>query len=126
MPTITRTARNKFDLLEKKMTAQRDQLRDRIGGHRLEVVVDREPDDEAAKAYENVSQEMLVRTLERERRTLREIESALQRIKKGEYGICASCDATISVARLDALPWARYCIHCAESLKNPNAFRAAS
>jgi RNA polymerase-binding transcription factor len=63
-------------------------------------------------------------TLERERRTLSEIESALVRMKKGEYGTCDSCGAAIPKAKLDALPWTRLCVHCAEL--NSKGFRAVS
>ena len=92
----------------------------------MDVVRDRELDDEAATAVENVSRDMLAATLERERRTLREIESALSRMKKGEYGTCDSCGVSIAKARLDALPWARLCIHCAEHALNPHSLRMAS
>lgn len=90
----------------------------------MDVVTDRELDDEAAAAVENVSRDMLAATLERERRTLGEIESALARMKKGEYGTCDSCGDPIARARLDALPWARLCIHCAEHAHN--SYRMAS
>lgn len=123
---IARPARNKFDALEKKLTMQRNELRMRIGNHRLEVVAEREPDDEAAQAYENVSQAMAVATLERERRTLREVESALARIKNGEYGICTACGTAIPKARLEAIPWARLCLQCAERSLNQNSLRVAS
>jgi DnaK suppressor protein len=127
MPNTTRPTRSRFDLLEKKLVTQRNELRMRIGNHRLDVVAQRgEPDDEAAQAYENVSQEMLVATLERERRTLREIESALLRIKNGEYGICSACGEAIPKARLEALPWARVCVPCAEHSIGGNRLRAAS
>jgi len=80
----------------------------------MEVVTDRDLDDETAAAVENVYRDMLVATLERERRTLKEIESALIRMEMGEYGTCDSCGSVIPKVRLDALPWARLCVHCAE------------
>ncbi len=92
----------------------------------MEVTADREPDDEVAAAYENASKDMLAATLERERRTLKEIESALTRMQKGEYGMCDSCGVAIPKARLDALPWARLCIHCAERALSPDRLRVAS
>jgi hypothetical protein len=58
--------------------------------------------------------DMAAVTLERERRTVQEIEGALKRIKSGEYGLCASCDKPIPDARLKALPCARVCVRCAE------------
>jgi DnaK suppressor protein len=45
---------------------------------------------------------------------LREINDSLMRIEHGTYGVCAECDEPISTKRLDALPWARYCVTCQE------------
>lgn len=41
---------------------------------------------------------------------VREIDDALQRIEDRTYGICIATDARITVARLRAKPWAKYCI----------------
>jgi DnaK suppressor protein len=41
---------------------------------------------------------------------VREIDAALQRIEDRTYGICIATDARITVARLRAKPWAKYCI----------------
>lgn len=43
----------------------------------------------------------------------REIRAALQRIRDGEYGVCANCGEAIAPARLQALPTATLCINCA-------------
>ena len=45
---------------------------------------------------------------------LRQINEALQRIKEGTYGICAECEKPISPKRLQAVPWAKYCVPCQE------------
>ena len=47
---------------------------------------------------------------------LREISDALQRIDQGTYGVCLECEEPISVKRLDAVPWARYCVTCQEQI----------
>jgi DnaK suppressor protein len=47
---------------------------------------------------------------------LREINDALVRIEHGHYGICMECEEPISAKRLDAVPWARYCVACQESI----------
>jgi DnaK suppressor protein len=125
MATITETPRKLFHALEKQLASQRDELRMRIDRHHMDVVMNRELDDEAAAAVENVSRDLLAATFERERRTLKEIETALIRMKKGEYGTCDSCGVSIPKARLDALPWARLCVHCAERTLNPNSLRVA-
>ena len=43
---------------------------------------------------------------------LREVESALARLNSGEYGGCANCATSISPKRLQAVPWATYCVEC--------------
>ena len=128
MPTITRTRsgrKKKFTGLEKQLASQRNELRLRINRHRMDAVIDRELDDEAAAAVENATKDMLAVTLERERRTLDEVESALIRMKKGEYGTCDLCGTEIPKARLEALPWARLCVQCAERATNSKSFRVS-
>jgi RNA polymerase-binding transcription factor DksA len=45
---------------------------------------------------------------------LEEITAALVRIDQGTFGYCTECRRTIPKARLNALPYARHCIRCAE------------
>jgi len=49
---------------------------------------------------------------------LREISDALDRIDHDTYGICMECEEEISIKRLDAVPWARYCVTCQELIAN--------
>jgi DnaK suppressor protein len=120
----TRPRNRKYDALEKSLIEQRNELSARLSERMNEVHIDREPDDEAALASESSTKEMAVATLERERRTLAEIEAALVRIRKGEYGLCASCGEPIPDARLKALPWARVCVRCAERGSRSNGLAA--
>ena len=103
----------KYKALEATLLAERQELAKRIQSHLGDVFVEREPDDEVAQATYSVARDMNAATLERERKTMAEIEDALKRIAKGDYGLCESCETTISDARLRALPWARLCISCA-------------
>ena len=41
-----------------------------------------------------------------------EIDDALDKIKKGTYGVCERCGELIPKARLEALPYARLCVAC--------------
>ena len=50
---------------------------------------------------------------ERHRRTIREIDAALERMTAGEYGLCESCENEIGIGRLRALPTTELCIECA-------------
>jgi len=47
---------------------------------------------------------------------LRMIEEALDRLNSGDYGVCQACEEPIPAKRLKALPWARYCVTCQESI----------
>ena len=42
--------------------------------------------------------------------TLIQVEDALQRIEDGTYGKCRDCGRPIEPARLEAVPWAAYCL----------------
>jgi DnaK suppressor protein len=44
---------------------------------------------------------------------LREVEEALKRLERGDYGVCVKCEEEISPARLKVRPEARLCLRCA-------------
>ncbi len=43
-----------------------------------------------------------------------EAREALNRLDNGKYGICESCEKPIASARLEAIPFTRFCVKCAE------------
>jgi DnaK suppressor protein len=47
---------------------------------------------------------------------LRLVDEALDRLGSGDYGVCLACDLPIPHKRLNALPWARYCVQCQEEI----------
>ena len=49
---------------------------------------------------------------------LRMIEEALDRIEAGDYGVCLGCEEPIPAKRLQAVPWAKYCVACQQELSN--------
>ena len=49
---------------------------------------------------------------------LREIDEALGRVEDDRYGICMGCDEPISLKRLEAVAWARYCVSCQEEISS--------
>ena len=44
---------------------------------------------------------------------LRQVNQALQRLEKNQYGLCIECDEPINSKRLNALPYTNTCIDCA-------------
>jgi DnaK suppressor protein len=80
---------------------------------RDEIAVEKTPDalDEVQLAGER---ELAIRNLHRESHMLRQIRFAIARIGDGSYGICLHCEEEISARRIQALPWAVFCIRCQE------------
>jgi len=65
----------------------------------------------ADAAPENVETDSQV--IETERGLLDEVQAALHRLDDGTFGTCEACGGSIGDERLDALPFASRCIHCA-------------
>ena len=68
-----------------------------------------DPADMAANAY---TKELLISMSANDRMLLQLIDEALLRVEKGEYGECINCGEQVQIKRLDAVPWARYCVKC--------------
>jgi RNA polymerase-binding protein DksA len=49
---------------------------------------------------------------------LRELEAALARVDEGSFGVCQGCGEPISERRLEAVPWASFCIPCQEHTRH--------
>ncbi len=62
-------------------------------------------------------QEFSLGLMDSERRLVREILDALKRIEQGTYGICEGTGKPIPKGRLEASPWARYCVEYASLLE---------
>lgn len=98
------------NILEAKQAELTGALRNRD-----EIVIEKAPDalDEVQLAGER---ELAIRTLDRDSNMLRQIRRALARIADGSYGVCLHCEEDISPKRINAVPWAAYCIKCQEQV----------
>ena len=65
----------------------------------------------AAHAVEEGQVQTLVTS---EEHTLDDINAALDRFAIGTFGQCLSCQRPLARKRLEAIPYARFCIECAE------------
>ena len=70
-----------------------------------------DPADMAANAY---TKELMMSMSTNDRQLLESIDAALHRIADGAYGKCIHCSEPILEKRLEAVPWARYCLRCAD------------
>jgi DnaK suppressor protein len=98
----------------KKLVEKRRQLEDEVGrsalyGKGQEDDSTKDLGDQATNAY---TREFLFELSSGDRRLLREVEAALHKLDEGGFGDCERCSEPISEKRLEALPFARYCINC--------------
>lgn len=106
---MTKQELNKFkQILEARQAELSAVVRNREG-----IVIEKSPDaiDEVQHAAER---ELAIRNLDRESNLLRHVRAALARVQDGSYGTCLHCEEEISIKRLNAVPWAPYCISCQE------------
>jgi DnaK suppressor protein len=68
--------------------------------------------EDTARAAETLDDEIRSALLDRRSRQIAQVEAALERLDRGEYGQCHDCDGFIGLARLRALPFAQRCAGC--------------
>ena len=69
-------------------------------------------DDPADTGSANVERERAQSLSNHARRILLEIEDAFSRMEDGSYGVCQRCGERIDYERLEAIPYATYCMDC--------------
>jgi len=98
-------------LLSKQAEMMETYARDRAAGNEQPEDGIQDLADKAANAY---SKELNFSLSDSDRETLVLIEDALERLGANEYGHCVNCASDIGLKRLEAVPWAQYCIDCQE------------
>jgi DnaK suppressor protein len=73
--------------------------------------------EELEQAATGQHQDVSLRILDKEVKLLREIERALKKFDKEEFGLCEGTLEPIGLARLKARPWARYSVTHKEELE---------
>jgi len=81
--------------------------------HKIKTDLSNVPFHMADAGSDNFEVENTLCLMDSERKLLLEIEGALDRIEQGTYGICEGGSEQIPKTRLKAIPWARYCLNCA-------------
>lgn len=64
--------------------------------------------------------DITIETLNLKSAVARDVRIALQNMESGEYGLCLRCGNEIPDRRLDAIPWAQYCVPCQEAHEKSN------
>ena len=102
------------EMLEKKA----NEVRRSMSAQKAAQVVARldYPSDEGDLSQQHHEEWIFLNRNTIDMKLLREIADALHRIEDGSYGSCMECDEPISPKRLNAVPWARYCVACQEAI----------
>lgn len=98
---------------QSRLSALRDQVRDNVQSSIAALEDEVHPVGEDTKEpSEGLDKEVAVE--HNEERIYFQIIAALQRISEGIFGLCAGCGKPIKTERLEAIPYASYCIACEE------------
>ncbi len=76
--------------------------------------------DAGSDAYDK---DFALSLLSQEQDALYEIEEALKRVNNGTYGTCEMSGKVIMIARLEALPFARYTVECQTELEKQRKYQ---
>lgn len=79
--------------------------------------------DPADRATVESDRAFTLRIRDRERKLIKKIHGALQRMENGTFGVCEECGDEISVARLKARPVTRLCINCKSKQEEDETLR---
>lgn len=117
---LTRRELQKFKGL---LLAKRNELLGNVSSMEIEALrressdLSKLPIHMADLGTDNYDQEFTLGLMDSERKLVKEIDEALDRTENGTYGICEGSGEPIPKARLDAIPWAKYCVACARLLE---------
>lgn len=115
-PVASELPQERLDALRARLLEQRQEI---MNLYNQDVRAGQESTDEPTedivdRANNSYNRELMFSISDTERLMLLQIEDALNRINAGTYGRCTNCGNAINPLRLDAVPWARFCIDCQE------------
>ncbi|HEX8950075.1 MAG TPA: RNA polymerase-binding protein DksA [Dissulfurispiraceae bacterium] len=102
----------KLQEIKKKLGEQRNALLSGAG-----IALNSLPDETifpelGDQASAEIDRNFMLRLRGRERKLLKKIDEAMEKIEKGTYGICEVCGEEINIKRLEARPVTTMCIEC--------------
>jgi DnaK suppressor protein len=115
------TNAGKLAQVGKLLLKRRDALRAALAGD-LSSLRELSSGDEVDWALDAAQDEISSQLAEVESRELGHIENALERIETGKYGICEACEKKIPQVRLEALPYATFCLACQREADDEQAY----
>jgi DnaK suppressor protein len=110
------TSTEGYDALRERLLQQKREI---VSMYKQDVRAGQESADDGTedivdRANNSYNRELMFSLSDGERQLVLQIDAALRRMDEGTYGRCANCGQTIAAPRLEAVPWARFCIDCQE------------
>jgi DnaK suppressor protein len=117
------THKSDTKVVDRNITALREkaaELRRRMSAEKAAAIVSRleDPSDSGDLSQQSHEEWLFLNRNTLEKNLLREVEEALRRVDEGSFGVCQECEEPISAKRLQALPWAKFCVRCQELLSD--------
>jgi len=102
----------KLKEIRKKLNQQREDLISGAG-----IALNELPDETifpelGDQASAEIDRNFMLKLKGRERKLLKKIDEAIEKIDNGTYGICENCGEEINIKRLEARPVTTMCIEC--------------
>ena len=115
----TRMKKDRLTFFRTQLLDKRRQLEDEVDRSAL---YGKDPEDDATKdlgdqALSSYTREFQFELGSGDRRLLRDVLAALRKLDEGSFGECERCGEEIAERRLEALPFARYCIGCQRAIE---------
>lgn len=121
LKTIEANLKEALTEAEQELSQLDDQVREFGETSDLAEGADNHPGDDSDRLTEQ-QRLLTIRGQLAERKS--DIELALRKAESGEFGICERCGKEIPSGRLEALPFARYCVDCQEIVDREGAATA--
>lgn len=105
-----------FDALRERLEAKQQDI---LAMYKRDLKVGQETSEDGTedivdRANNAYHRELMFSLSDGERQLLLQVQDALKRFDNSTYGSCVHCAEIIAMPRLQAVPWARYCIDCQE------------
>ncbi len=102
----------RFIEIKKSLQMQKQQILEEAGIMLSNLPSDSNLSEIGDIASAEIDRSFLLRLRDRERKLLKKIEKAIEKIDNGTYGICELCGKEIPIERLEARPVTDLCIEC--------------
>jgi DnaK suppressor protein len=106
---------NKTKDFRRVLEAKQNELLRGGGSDREEILIENAAED-FDRLQQQLNREVAIRNLDRESKLLKEVQAAMARLDDESFGTCLRCEEEIPEKRLQALPWAAYCVPCQEHI----------